>query len=272
MLSDGQVLQKVRVKEFNFFDLMPILSLKEDLISGGSLDYASLELGSTHQAIIESINETKKEVILRLNDFVKGVLSIQHMADNPLKVIPPKFKKVGKETKVRVFSKDGRSVVFTKKESLLKDDVPVVTKPTDLKTGDKFLGVLVSQTEHGYLLRGLGGVKGLLSNADAKENVSKLKAFDLKAGALLKTYVLFVKKATGSVALTLSKSKIEKVAAQEEASVESLEEMYFPSGEAATKIRENYSKELKSAQLQTKVGTVHSFKVCESQENYYVVK
>lgn len=184
------------------------------------------------------------------------------MADNPLKVIPPKFKKIGKETKVRVFSKEGRSVVFTKKESLLKDDVPVLTKPQDLKTGDKFLGVLVSQTEHGYLLRGLGGVKGLLSTADAKENVSKLKNSDLKAGALLKTYVLFVKKATGSVALTLNKSKIEKAAGSDEASTESLEEMHFPTGEEAKSIRENYSKELKGAQMQTKVGSVHSFKVC----------
>jgi len=40
------------------------------------------------------------------DEFVKGIFSIEHMADNPLKVIPPKFMKEGKVIKLRVFHVD----------------------------------------------------------------------------------------------------------------------------------------------------------------------
>jgi ribosomal protein S1 len=66
-------------------------------------------------------------VILRLNEFVKGKLFIEHMADFPIKVIPPKMKQIGKEIKVRVFYVDSedRDLEFTKKETLLKAKTPV---------------------------------------------------------------------------------------------------------------------------------------------------
>jgi len=49
------------------------------------------------------------------------------MADFPLKVIPPKYKDLGKSIKVRVFGIDHktRSLEFTRKETLLKAKVPV---------------------------------------------------------------------------------------------------------------------------------------------------
>jgi len=42
-----------------------------------------------------------------------------------LKVVPPKFAQTGKEIKVRVFSVEGRHVEFTKKDSLMKENIPV---------------------------------------------------------------------------------------------------------------------------------------------------
>jgi ribosomal protein S1 len=58
---------------------------------------------------------------------VKGKLFIEHMADFPIKVIPPKMKQIGKEIKVRVFYVDSedRDLEFTKKETLLKAKTPV---------------------------------------------------------------------------------------------------------------------------------------------------
>ena len=51
------------------------------------------------------------------------------MADFALKVIPPKFKAIGKEIKVRVWNNipDKRLLEFTKKDTLLKEGpkVPV---------------------------------------------------------------------------------------------------------------------------------------------------
>lgn len=64
---------------------------------------------------------------MKVNEFVKGRLYLEHMADLPLKIMPPKFTAVGKQIKVRVFSidKKTRYVEFTKKESLFKDKAPV---------------------------------------------------------------------------------------------------------------------------------------------------
>jgi len=57
-----------------------------------------------------------------LNDFVKGRLNLEHMADYPMKVIPPKYLDFGKPLKVRVFNVDPqtRTLEFTRKETFLK--------------------------------------------------------------------------------------------------------------------------------------------------------
>ena len=104
LLDIRQILPEVRVKEFNYFDGMPILSMLPAVVqSGKALDYKTLTVGEFHTAVIESVNEAKKSVTLKLGDFVRGTLPLEHMADHPLKVIPPKFTQVGKEIKVRIF-------------------------------------------------------------------------------------------------------------------------------------------------------------------------
>lgn len=49
------------------------------------------------------------------------------MADHPVKVMPPKYKQIGKEIKVRVFSvnSEDRCIEFTKKETFFKTKTPV---------------------------------------------------------------------------------------------------------------------------------------------------
>jgi len=40
LLKIGQILPKLRVKELNFFDGMPIVSMRKDLLEGGAIDYS----------------------------------------------------------------------------------------------------------------------------------------------------------------------------------------------------------------------------------------
>ena len=54
-------------------------------------------------ATIDEVNIPDKYVVMKLNDFVKGRLYLEHMADLPLKTLPPKLTQVGKEIKVRIF-------------------------------------------------------------------------------------------------------------------------------------------------------------------------
>lgn len=266
------MLPEVRIKEFNFFDGAPILSMLPTVVKSSSLDYKTLAVGECLTGTIESVhaNEANKRVVIKLGDFVKGVLSLEHMADHPLKVIPPKFTQVGKEIKVRVFSIQGRQVELTKKDSLMKDAVPVYTSLSDLRSGMKLQGLVVGKTDHGYVVKSFGGLKGLLKHEDVKEHgAKKLKtAGDLKAGTALKAYVLFVKKGSG-IALTLSKKKARKNAEEgDDNNDDSLTAKYLPEMES---IATTYANLLRGAKVPQLLDVV-KYKVCESKANFYVVK
>jgi ribosomal protein S1 len=115
------------VKEINYFDGTPILSMRDDIVTTAALNYESLACGHVVAGIIEEVNAQEHYVVLQLNEFVKGRLYLEHMADLPLKTMPPKLTQVGKYVKVRVFYVDlkTRYVEFTKKETLMKEKTPV---------------------------------------------------------------------------------------------------------------------------------------------------
>ena len=161
-------------------------------------------------ATIDEVNIPDKYVVMKLNDFVKGRLYLEHMADLPLKTLPPKLTQVGKEIKVRIFYIDykTRYIDFTKKESLFRDKTPVYQSYREADKGAKIVGVVVDENEHGYVVRSFGGIKGLLTFADIKANGSQIK--DLKVGSIVKAYVLFRKKDKG-MALTLDKAKAKEL-------------------------------------------------------------
>jgi len=163
------------------------------------------------------------------------------MADHPLKVVPPKFTQTGKEIKVRVFSVEGRHVEFTKKDSLMKENIPVYQGLSELSSGMKLLGVVVAKTDHGFVVRSFAGLKGLLTHADIKENGAKhLKSTDLKSGSAVKCYVQFIKKGSG-IALTLSKKKARAKNPTMQDSGETFTEKHLPSAEEFESLKSAYS-------------------------------
>jgi len=56
LLDVGQVLPEVRVKEFNFFDGLPILSMIDSVVKSSSLDYKTLAVGEFLTGKIESVS------------------------------------------------------------------------------------------------------------------------------------------------------------------------------------------------------------------------
>jgi hypothetical protein len=122
------------------------------------------------------------------------------MADYATKTIPPKFTQIEKQIKVRIFSVEGRTVLFTKKDSLMKHDVPLYPSIKAVKQGERVVGVIVAQNDHGYIIKSFGELKGLLSFNETK---------DLKIGGVVNSYVLFNKKGSG-LALTLKKESKSK--------------------------------------------------------------
>lgn len=87
------------------------------------------------------------------------------MAENPIKVIPPKLQELEKEIKVRVLIVDSqkRLLVFTKKDSLMKEDLKVYMSYKDIKIGDEYVGVVAAVNQFGYITNSFGNLKGLLT-------------------------------------------------------------------------------------------------------------
>jgi hypothetical protein len=82
----------------------------------------------------------------------------------------------------------------------MKHDVPLYPSLKAVKQGDRVVGVIVAQNDHGYIIRSFGELKGLLSFQETK---------DLKIGGVVNSYVLFNKKGSG-LALTLKKESKSK--------------------------------------------------------------
>lgn len=101
--------------------------MREDILASSSLNYDNIKCGDFISAIISEVNEEQKYVSLHVNEFVKGRLYLEHMADYPLKMIPPKYRDLHKSLKVRVFNVDPktRTLEFTRKETFLKSKVTV---------------------------------------------------------------------------------------------------------------------------------------------------
>jgi len=171
----GHVFESVKIKEINYFDGMPILSARSSVLGSQSLNYSLIKAGEFFSAKIEKVNVSKQYVSLSINQFVRGNLYLEHMADNALKVMPPKFQEVGKEIRVRVLNVDSskRALEFTKKDTLMKQDTPVFNSYRDVKKGDKVIGVIVAANEHGYVVKSFGHLKGLLTFEDIKSKLTE---------------------------------------------------------------------------------------------------
>jgi len=283
-LEIGQVLESVKVKEINFFDGRPILSIRASVLASQSLSYHNIEVGQYYQATVSKFHPEKKYITLTINSFVKGHLHIEHMADNALKVMPPKFLGIGKELRVRVLSVDPgkRALVFTKKDTLMKDDAPVFSSYKEVKKGQKVIGVVVAEKEHGYVIKTFGDIKGLLTFEDVQSKLSKdydTSAF--KPGSLVKTYVLFKKKGKG-LALTLSKKKAKADPVEDEEAKDAsskgktIETGHVPTEEEVEQLfkTSKLSTLVKASKDTSLVGTVHKFRILENKESdaYYIVK
>jgi hypothetical protein len=64
----------------------------------------------------------------------------------------------------------------------------------------------VAETEHGWIVRSFGDIKGLLTFSDINADSSGIK---VRLGSIVTAYVLFNKKKSG-LALTLDKKKARK--------------------------------------------------------------
>ena len=56
----GQNLSQVKIKEINYFDGVPVFSIRENVLASESVNYHAIEVGQFLQAKIEKVNSDKK--------------------------------------------------------------------------------------------------------------------------------------------------------------------------------------------------------------------
>jgi ribosomal protein S1 len=116
----------------------------------------------------------------------------------------------------------------------MKKDVPVFNSYKEVKKGDKVVGVIVAECEHGYVVKSFGSLKGLLTYEDVKAKLTDgYDTAQFKAGSIVKAYVMFKKRDQG-LALTLSKKKAKTASEGENNDDEGLSTIqgkYFPTEE-----------------------------------------
>jgi cell fate (sporulation/competence/biofilm development) regulator YmcA (YheA/YmcA/DUF963 family) len=142
------------------------------------------------------------------------------------------------------------------------------------------VGVVVDENEHGYVIKTFGGVKGLLTHKEIKEN-GKAGKKDYKFGSIVKGYVLFKKKDKG-MAITLDKQKAKELRKESQAKTpvktdkaskfQSLEANFLPSQEECDQLKERFKALQKSSADVSNIGKVLTFRIIETSEKYVIVK
>jgi len=61
------VLDSVKIKEINYFDGCPVLSLKDAVLKGDSLNYSMITAGQYFTAKIEKVNSEKGFITMSVN-------------------------------------------------------------------------------------------------------------------------------------------------------------------------------------------------------------
>lgn len=206
-LEVGEQLQcNVRIKEFNHFDNMPIASSLQGINEGVVLSWDTIKGGITVEGTIREIVEDNY-LVVDINEHIFGRVHKMHLADAPIKRINKKFKNsIGKKMTFKTWKAIGDKEILelTMKESIVKEKVFVPKDIDDprIKNGVKLSGVLVAQTDLGYIIEYYNDLRGFLPFESLEKHNEK---FAFQKGALVTAY-LIVKTKKG-LSLTISEEE-----------------------------------------------------------------
>ena len=137
----------LRIKEFNYFDGIPLVLPLHDNIGSVSLSWSTLRAGATIEGTIKEIFE-EDYVVIEINSFISGRVYRTHLTDVPQNRISKKIKSsIGKKMTFKIWKvvQDKKILELTKKESILKDKVfiPIYFEDPKVKNGAKITGVAI---------------------------------------------------------------------------------------------------------------------------------
>ena len=174
------------IKEYNFFDDMPICSTKD---KSSKITWGTMKVGDYIEGEVKS--KTANEIEVRVNDFITGKLPLSHICDHPLERIPAKFK-AGTKIQARIFALEPQTklLTLTMKETLMLESSQLFSSIHDLKTGDEIFVVYVGNK----LFSHSNGVIGSLKEFKPNEfKIGKLYKFKIYHIDYNKKKIIFTK-------------------------------------------------------------------------------
>lgn len=196
----------MRIKEFNYFDNIPIASALDEINKKSVLSWDTITAGDTVNVTIKDI-VGDEYVNVSINEFMNGRLYREHLTDIPQNKISKKIKgSIGEQLTVKVWNviKHKKIIEFTMKESIVKDKVFVPNDFDDprVSKGTEITGIMHKEHTQGYILEFFGGRMGYLPFRVLEKYNQK---FSYSKGAMINCYLLF--KAVKGLDLTISKEE-----------------------------------------------------------------
>ena len=134
-VSEGDLIEKVVIKEYNYFDDKPIITSNIPKEGEEFISYETLKVGQFITGIIHHIDQNT--IFIKINNYIEGQIPLVHITDYPLNKMPLKFK-IGQKIKARVFSynKDTKNLILTLKETLQSPETKLYSSIEEMHDGE----------------------------------------------------------------------------------------------------------------------------------------
>jgi len=174
-IKEGDEIEKVMIKEYNYFDDKPIITTNIPKETEDFISYETIKVGQFITGIIHHLDS--KTIYLTINNYIEGQIPLIHITDYPLNKMPLKFK-IGQKIKARVFSynKDTKNLILTLKESLLSEDAKLYSDIGDMHDGQSIYVIYLGNGLYSHSNNIIGTLK----------NSKNVKEKELKIGKLYK--------------------------------------------------------------------------------------
>ena len=177
-VKEGDLIEKVIIKEYNYFDDKPIITTIIPKDNTDFVSYESLKVGQFITGIIHHIDQ--KTIYITINNYIEGQIPLIHITDYPLNKMPLRFK-IGQKIKARVFTynKDTKNLILTLKESLQSPDTKLYSSIDEMHDGESIYVIYLGNGLYSHSNNIIGTLKNSKNVKEKELKIGKLYKFNV---------------------------------------------------------------------------------------------
>ena len=177
-VKEGDLIEKVIIKEYNYFDDKPIITTNIPKDTQDFISYETLKVGQFITGVIHHIDQNI--IYVTINNYIEGQIPLVHITDYPLNKMPLKFK-IGQKIKSRVFSfqKDTKNLILTMKETLQSSEVKLYSSINEMHDGESVYVVYLGNGLYSHSNNIIGTLKNSKSVKEKELKIGKLYKFNV---------------------------------------------------------------------------------------------